>query len=142
MSNGDGPAPKTNSTGNNGGMGSILTTLAKGGDKYVQMLIVAGILVNGFMTKCNSNSINNNSSNIAQNTRELEALRNTAFNQLGVIYDNQRVFAAFMDETRFALDRIQNKEAIPHPSITPYPQQEIPEYILPYPPQPREKNND
>ena len=130
--------PKGN--GGNGGMGGVLTTLAKSGDKWVQVLIVGGIIANGLMTKCNSSHINANAKNIESNTEEMSALRNTVANQIRVIYDNQRVFAAFMDETRFALDRIQNKEGIPHQSVTPYPQQEIPEHILPYPPYPRDKN--
>jgi len=110
---------------NSSGMGGLLTTLASKGDKWVQLLIVGGIIVNGWMTKTNSTEIRNNETHIKTNTAEIDKLREQALKQVKVLYDNQIVWAAYMDETRFALDRLQEKLAVPHPYITPYPRQEV-----------------
>lgn len=105
----------------NNGIGGVLVSLASSGDNWVKLLIVAGLILNTMWTKSNGTGIKHN-------TNEIDQLRITAARQVKVIYDNQRAFADFMDETRFGLDRLQTKEGIAHPSITPYPRQEMPDY--------------
>jgi len=109
--------------GNN--KGTLLTTLAASGDRAVQLLLVGGIILNTVMTKNNTSNIHTNSDNISINSRELDKLRNTVAQQIKVIYDNQRAFADFMDETRAGIDRLQTDRGIPHPPSTPYPRQEV-----------------
>jgi hypothetical protein len=113
--------PKSN------GLGGVLVTLASSGDNWVKLLIVGGIILNTVWTK-------NNSTGIKHNTSELDGLRITVARQVKVIYDNQRAFADFMDETRAGIDRLQTKLDISHPPATPYPRQEVPDYVHPYEP--------
>lgn len=120
MSNGTNNTPKTN-----GGMGSLLTTLASSGDNWVKLLIVGGLFVNTLMT-------GKNGTGIEENRKELDQLRINVARQVKVLYDNQRPFADFMDEIRASQDRIQTNFGIPHPDVTPYPRQEIPDYVNPY----------
>jgi hypothetical protein len=115
-------APKPNNS-----MGSLLVTLASSGDNWVKLLIVGGLVLNTMWTK-------NNGTGIKTNTDELDKIRVTVARQVKVIYDNQRAFADFMDETRAGVDRLQTQAGIPHPPSTPYPRQEIPDEMLkPYP---------
>jgi hypothetical protein len=100
------------------GVGGILMTLASSGDNWVKLLIVAGLLINTLST-------NKNSGRIEHNTKELDGLRNQVAGQVKVLYDNQHVFADYMDESRAALDRLQTKQGIAHPLITPYPRVEM-----------------
>ena len=108
------------------GISGVLVTLASSGDNWVKLLIVGGIILNTVWTK-------NNGVGIKNNTSELDGLRLSVARQVKVIYDNQRAFADFMDETRTGIDRMQSKLGIPHPESTPYPRQEVPDYIHPYP---------
>lgn len=108
--------------GNN--IGGVLTTLASSGDNWVKLLIVAGLFINTLWTK-------NNGKGISENSRELNAMRRSVVRQVRVIYDNQRVLAEYMDESRDDRDKVLTALNIPHPARTPYPRQEIPEYLTP-----------
>jgi len=116
-------ATKQNNSGN--GVGGILLTLAKSGDKWVQLLIIGGIILNTIMTKQNGNGISNN-------TRELDILRYNVARQVRSVYDNQNFLFDFVDEVRASQDKIQTKLDIPHASVTPFPRQHLPEF-QPYP---------
>jgi hypothetical protein len=109
----------------NNSIGGLLTTLASSGDNWVKVLIVGGLILNTVMTK-------HNGTGIKDNNRELDQLRVSVARQVKVIYDNQRAYADFMDETRAGVDRLQTQAGIPHPPSTPYPRQEMPDYIAPY----------
>jgi len=113
---------------NNGGIGGVLTTLASSGDNWVKLLIVGGLILNGFWTKSNNSEIKTTKTDVQTNTVEIDKLRRQAIRQIKVVFDNQRVFADFMDETRAALDRMQTKLSIDHPPFQPYPRQEVPNY--------------
>jgi hypothetical protein len=109
-----------NTTPKANGVGGVLMTLAGSGDNWVKLLIVGGLILNTFWTK-------NNGSGIKQNTNEIDALRMSVARQVKVLYDNQVALADFMDETRSGIDRLQAAHGIPHPSVTPYPRQEVPD---------------
>jgi len=112
----------------NGGLGGVLTTLAGSGDRVIQMLIAGIIVLNTVMTS-------NNGKGIKEADRRLDYLRESMAKQVKVLYDNQTFLFDFVDEVRASQDRIQNKLAIPHPSVTPFPRQQLPEFIYPYPQQ-------
>jgi len=137
MSNGDVPKPTTNG-GGLGGMASVLTTLASSGDNWVKLLIVAGLFINTLWTKSNSTGIKDTA-------HDLDRFRAQAAMQLTAVYDNQRALADFMDETRMALGKLQDHDGIEHPSITPYPRQELQDFRKmfpqPYSVNPYDRNN-
>ena len=108
------------------GMGGVLSTLASSGDNFVKVLIVGGIILNTFWTKNNNSEIKTNNNEIRGNSAEIDKLRNQAISQIKVVFDNQRVLADFMDETRMGLDKIQTKMDIQHPAYYPYHRQEVP----------------
>ena len=119
MSNGP---VKTNSNG----LGGLLTTLASSGDNWVKLVIVGGLFYNTVVTK-------NNSTGIKDADRQLDQLRVTVSRQIKSIYDNQNFMFDFVDEVRASQDKIQSKLEIPHAAVTPYPRQQLPDYLGPYP---------
>ena len=110
-------------------MGGLLTTLAKSGNQLVQLIIVLGVIVNTFMT-------NSNRSGIKENSQQLDKFRLNVARQVKSIYDNQNFLFDFVDETRAGLDKLQLQLGIPHPSVTPYPRQRLPEDLINLYPQP------
>jgi len=122
-----------NSKGN--GIVGLLTTLAGSGDNWVKLVIIGGLLLNGYWTSQNKNEIKSNTTGIQSNehsiqgnSTEITKFRKVAAQQLKVVFDNQRVLADFMDEQRAGLDRVQTKLEIAHPPYQPYPRQEVPNY--------------
>ena len=112
---------------NNGGLGGLLSTLASSGDNTVRLGILALILINTVMTKCNGVGIKDNN-------QQIDKLRVVASKQIKSIYDNQHFLFDFVDEVRVSQDKIQTKLGIEHRPVTPYPRSEIPdEYLYPYP---------
>jgi len=136
------PKPKVNGIN---GVAGVLAELAKSGDNWVKLVIVGGLFWNTVVTtnnnkgistneksiQLNNHEIATNSAEIGVNSKELVRFRTIAAKQLKVVFDNQRVFADFMDEIRASQDRIQTKLDIPHPQYQPYPRQEVPDYTVP-----------
>ena len=115
---------------NGNGIAGAMQTLAKNGGPVVQLVIAGVIILNTYMTKQNGNGIK-------EADRRLDFLRESVARQVKVIYDNQRFHFDFVDEVRASQDRIQTKLGIEHPTITPYPRQELPELqMYPYTPYP------
>src|SRR5262245_31119850 len=97
-----------NSKGN--GIVGLLTTLAGSGDNWVKLVIIGGLLLNGYWTSQNKNEIKSNTTGIQSNEHsiqgnsdEISRFRKVAAQQLKVVFDNQRVLADFMDEQRAGL---------------------------------------
>jgi len=109
----------------NGGLGNVLTTLAGSGDRMIQVLIAGIIILNTYMT-------NNNGKGIKDADRRLDYLRESMAKQVKVLYDNQRFLFDFVEEARASHDRLETKQGIPHPAITPYPREQLPDFANPY----------
>ena|SRR5215471_4136268 len=131
------PKDEKMSNANNKGNGltGLLTTLAGSGDNWVKLIIVGGLFYNTVVTQKNSGKlttqsteIQSNQHGIDTNSAELQRFRNKAAQQLKVIFDNQKVWADAIDETRQGLDKIQTKLGIEHPPFYPYHRQEVPNY--------------
>lgn len=74
---------------NTGGMATVLTTLASSGDNWVKILIVAGLIMNGFLTSRNG----------AVTREDVSKVQKAAARQIRVIYVNQNIWAQYAEAT-------------------------------------------
>src|SRR5262245_2158191 len=79
--------PPTTEVPKPNGMTGLLTELVKSGDNWIKLIIVGGLVVNGYLTKSGN-----------QTTRtDVDKVQQTVAKQVRVIFTNQRIWASFAD---------------------------------------------
>jgi len=84
------------------GMAGVLMTLA-GGDNWVKILMIGGLIVNGYLTKQGSNTTQ----------ADVNKIQQTAAKQIRVIFTNQRIWASYAEATVEEHRLIMDKLGIP-----------------------------
>src|SRR5262245_57071602 len=102
------------------GTKGALVALAGSGSQLVQLVIAIGMVANVLLT-------NRNGSGINENNRELDKMRQEIFSEVKVIYKNQKIYAAYMEEARADRDAILDKLGVAHERRQPLQQVLIPE---------------
>jgi hypothetical protein len=84
-------------------MGALLTTLASSGDNLVKVLIVGGLILNGYLT----------SKNGSDTRKGVDKVQEAAAKQIRTIYANQNIWAGYAQATEEEHRLILEKLGVP-----------------------------
>jgi len=92
--------PPTTEAAKPNGMAGVLMTLAGSGDNWVKIIMVAGLFVNGYLTKQGNNTTQ----------ADVSKVQNTVAKQVRTIFTNQRIWASFaqaqVEEHRLVMEKL------------------------------------